>query len=364
MALYGTDQSKWQSNTVTEGDFIICKATEGTSYVDPTCDAKYQLNKKAGKLLGVYHFARPDLGNSAESEATFFYNNIKGYLKEAVIVLDWEKSVHNVSWAKAFLDKFFALSGIRPMIYMSASVVTGYNWSTVAPYYGLWIAGYPAKYNVVNPPRPGANELPYKIGAWKFAAMWQYTSSAGTLDRNIFYGDAKAWKAYAGTQTKAEEKVIEQVAQETEQKSEKKDESVIVATPEGEPATVTPSNPEEKREEEDSTPRNPVSTDAGLSIDEYEKNLKRIEQSVDLAVNTAKGFGVSIPMSNKVYDILKVVVTIVLPLISTLYLGLANIWGFGFGEQVDQTIQLAIAAINALLGIAIVKSSADYHKGD
>ena len=46
MALYGTDQSKWQSNSVTEGDFIIVKATEGVGYVDPTCDAKYQINKK------------------------------------------------------------------------------------------------------------------------------------------------------------------------------------------------------------------------------------------------------------------------------------------------------------------------------
>ena len=65
MILYGTDQSNWQPNQITEGDFIICKATEGTNYVDPTCDPKYQMNKAAGKLLGVYHFARPEW-NSAE----------------------------------------------------------------------------------------------------------------------------------------------------------------------------------------------------------------------------------------------------------------------------------------------------------
>ena len=28
MSLYGTDQSNWQPNQITEGDFIICKATE------------------------------------------------------------------------------------------------------------------------------------------------------------------------------------------------------------------------------------------------------------------------------------------------------------------------------------------------
>ena len=72
----------------------------------------------------------------------------------------------------------------------------------------------------------------------------------------------------------------------------------------------------------------------------------------------------SIPMSNKTYDILKVVAIIVLPLIQTLYVGLAQIWGFGFGEQINATIQLIIGAINVILGAALVKSSADYHKGD
>ena len=72
----------------------------------------------------------------------------------------------------------------------------------------------------------------------------------------------------------------------------------------------------------------------------------------------------SIPMSNKTYDILKIVAIIVLPLIQTLYAGLAQIWGFGFGEQINATIQLIIGAINVILGAALVKSSADYHKGD
>lgn len=72
----------------------------------------------------------------------------------------------------------------------------------------------------------------------------------------------------------------------------------------------------------------------------------------------------SIPMSNKTYDILKIVAIIVLPLIQTLYVGLAQIWGFGFGEQINATIQLIIGAINVILGAALVKSSADYHKGD
>ena len=71
-----------------------------------------------------------------------------------------------------------------------------------------------------------------------------------------------------------------------------------------------------------------------------------------------------IPMSNKTYDILKIVAIVILPLIQTLYVGLSKIWGFGFGTEIDQTIQLVIAAINVVLGAALVKSSSDYHKGD
>lgn len=200
MALYGTDQSVWQPNTVGDGDFIVLKATGSDmgNYVDPTCDAKYQMNKAAGKLLGVYHFADPTAG-SAEDQAKFFVDNIKGYVGEAILVLDWEKGVSNTAWAKAWLDKVYALTGVKPLIYMSASVVNGYDWSAVAKAdYGLFIAGYPAQYNVPNPPTPSVSDMPFGIGAWKFWAIWQYSSSAGLLDRDIANMDKSAWKVYAG----------------------------------------------------------------------------------------------------------------------------------------------------------------------
>ena len=79
---------------------------------------------------------------------------------------------------------------------------------------------------------------------------------------------------------------------------------------------------------------------------------------------TTKQTPAMIPMSNKTYDILKVVTIIILPLVQTLYVGLSQIWGFGFGDQINATIQLIIGAINVILGAALVKSSSDYHKGD
>lgn len=199
--LRGLDISMWQA--VGEGDqaqdFVIVKATEGNGYTDPNCDAHYQRAKSQGKLLGVYHFARPDLGNSAEAEADWFVSQIQGYIGEAILVLDWEVNTWMTDWAKAFLDRVYASTGVKPMIYMSASPCNSYDWSAVAGAdYGLWIAGYPAEYNVPNPPEPAEGEMPFGTGAWNgLWAIWQYSSSCGTMDRDVANMDRDAWMAYA-----------------------------------------------------------------------------------------------------------------------------------------------------------------------
>lgn len=370
MALYGVDISMYQAVGTGDGwDFVLCKATEGWGYVDPLCDAHYQRAKNNHQRRGVYHFARPDLNpNGAIDEADFFVDNCQGYVKDGILVLDWECAVWNVGWAKTWLDRVYSRTGVKPLIYMSASVVNDYDWSSVANAdYGLWIAGYPNEYNVPNPPRPDEGYLPYAIGAWPFAAMWQYSSSAGTLDRDIFYGDVNAWNAYAGRNNTSSQK--EEKEKPKDEPTEKPNEPVQGREEDGketgkEDGKETGAVPGKETEDHTQVPEQPDSTDKGHSAKEYLEIVEKAKQSVDLVEKTAKQIDLKIPMSNKVYDVLKVIVAIVLPTISTLYLGLAAIWGFGFGEQVDQTIQLIIAAINAVLGIAIVKSSSDYHKGD
>lgn len=60
-------------------------------------------------------------------------------------------------------------------------------------------------------------------------------------------------------------------------------------------------------------------------------------------------------MSNKVYDILKWVAMIVLPAIATLYMAIANIWGFPYGEEVVGTITAVNTFLGAVVGISAVK---------
>lgn len=202
--LNGIDISSWQSGLnagTIAGDFAIMKATQGNTYVNPICDTHYQQARAAGKKLGVYHFA--DHGD-AKTEAEFFVNNIRGYIGHALLVLDWEGVfVGDVAWAKTWLDRVHALTGVKPMIYMSESVVHSHDWSSViAADYGLWVAKY-ADMNIKNGygADPGTDfSVDWGKGG---AAMWQWTSTGrlpgygSNLDLDVFYGDAKTWDAYA-----------------------------------------------------------------------------------------------------------------------------------------------------------------------
>ena len=204
-SMNGIDVSSWQTgiNTRTiNADFVICKATEGTGYVNPDCDRAYQQAKASGKEVGVYHFAT---GSGAIAEADYFVDNIQGYIGEAVLALDWEAGAvfQGPGYAKAFLDRVYQRTGVKPMIYMSNSTIHAYDWSAVvAADYGLWNAGYYAGYTPFYGYNPDA-PLIGGTGPWEFAAMYQYTSSgylsgwSGALDLNVFYGDKAAWDAYA-----------------------------------------------------------------------------------------------------------------------------------------------------------------------
>lgn len=63
-------------------------------------------------------------------------------------------------------------------------------------------------------------------------------------------------------------------------------------------------------------------------------------------------------LPNKVYNVLKWIVMIVLPACATLYVLLANTWGFPYGDQISATITGITTFLGAILGI----SSRSYKK--
>lgn len=195
MALYGRDDSHYQSIGQTRtgnADFIVAKATEGTYYQDANFDG----NMGIGGPRAAYHYKG---GGDPIAEADYHVNFIKskGLWGQIGDYLDNETET-DVAWAKAWLDRVKATTGVTPGIYMSASTVNAADWSPVANAgYPLWIAGYPYRYYVAEPSRPADGEMPYGIGAWKTWAMWQYSDCVGAQDLDVFNGDATKWQQMA-----------------------------------------------------------------------------------------------------------------------------------------------------------------------
>lgn len=201
MTLNGIDIASYQTGidlSVVPCDFVICKATEGTGYVNPDCDRAYQQAKANGKLLGVYHYAN---GGSAIAEADYFLNNIQGYIGEAILCLDWERQNNALcgtggparTWISNWCNRIVEKTGVKPLIYASASL---YNEVSGIGDYGLWIA----QYADMNP--TGYQDTPWNEGAYD-CAIRQYSSCGtlpgygGRLDLDKFYGDSNAWHKYA-----------------------------------------------------------------------------------------------------------------------------------------------------------------------
>ena len=197
--LKGIDISRYQAGiniNILDIDFVIVKATEGVGYSDPNYKKYLTAAINSNKKIGLYHYARPDLGNTPEDEATWFISKAKDYIKKAILVLDWEVNISNTDWAYNFLKTVYEKTGVRPIIYMSASPANTYDWTRVVNgNFGLWIASYGA--NTGAPGTPPTNKY------WPFYILWQYTSKgyingySKNLDLDYFYGTKDTWDKYA-----------------------------------------------------------------------------------------------------------------------------------------------------------------------
>lgn len=214
--LVGIDIASYQDGidlSAVPADFVVVKATEGKSYVSPSMGAQYRGAKDAGRLLGLYHFARPD-NNEPEDEAEWFASKASDVLAigEAVLVLDWEvQPLDDVAWAKRWLDRVEDLTGVRPIIYMSESVTKIADWSSLDT--PLWVAKYRDSdpdhgYGMGNAGPEPAVTWP---GGW---TIWQWTSSGvldgwgGNLDLNLARLTRDEWAALANPTKTVEEDVV------------------------------------------------------------------------------------------------------------------------------------------------------------
>lgn len=218
MALHGVDIASYQKDmdcSKIKADFVIIKATQGTSYVNPNCNRQYAQAKSAGKLLGLYHYST---GCGAELEAEYFIKNVSSYVKEAILCFDWEHNekgganpVFNTSgevdYVYRFMKRVHDLTGVYPLLYMSASVTRRRDWSKVASICELWDAQYASATKITD-----YQDNPWRdtkgLGAWaEPPAIHQYSSSGSIegyrhtapnkLDMDIAYLTREEWMALA-----------------------------------------------------------------------------------------------------------------------------------------------------------------------
>lgn len=201
----GIDISRWQKGinlAAVPADFVIIKATQGTTYKSPTFDAQIKEALASQRLVGVYHYASK---GGAIAEAEYFLSVVGPYVGTAILVLDWEKgdnvNFKNPSYAVAFLNYVKQKTGVKPFIYMSKSVCreyTGY-WDSTYP---LWCAQYKNKLPVI-----GYQAAPWTdkkgFGPWLGCQIYQYTSMGflsgylKNLDLDLAYITPMEWQAFA-----------------------------------------------------------------------------------------------------------------------------------------------------------------------
>lgn len=204
----GVDVSNWQCDIDTytlDADFVVAGATWGVGGFDNMCltngvnqAANYQLGRAvdSGKSIGVYHYA---MGRDANAEADFFIDNVRGYVGNAVLVLDWESQDNpqfgNGVWIETWVRHVHDRTQVWPIVYVQASAL-GQLTSFVREHCGVWVAQYASM------AATGYQETPWLYGAYG-EAMRQYTSNgyvsgyAGRLDLNYFRGERGQWDAYA-----------------------------------------------------------------------------------------------------------------------------------------------------------------------
>lgn len=196
----GIDISNWQNGINLDAvpyDFIIAKATQGKTYVSPDCARQVEQARARGKLFGVYHYID---GSGAIGEADFFIDNIKNWVGEGMLCLDWESNQNsawgNEDYLRQVAQRVIDRTGIPPVIYMQQSRMAQVKPIADALNCALWIAQY------ANMNATGYQDAPWNEGAYS-CAIRQYSSCgrlsgySGNLDLNKAYMDAAAWKKYA-----------------------------------------------------------------------------------------------------------------------------------------------------------------------
>lgn len=176
------------------------KATESTSYKNPSFTQQYNGSYKAGIIRGAYHFATPNTSSGA-TQAKYFLAHGGGWSKDGKTLpgaLDMEYNPYGatcyglshqgmVNWVRDFSKTYKAKTGRDVVLYTSTNwwkSCTGNN-SGFGKTNPLWVPNYGSS----------VGALP---AGWKYQTIWQYTSKGAAVgDHDRFNGSLDRVKALA-----------------------------------------------------------------------------------------------------------------------------------------------------------------------
>ncbi len=194
--IYGIDISKYQGDEVELLDkstdslgFVICKGTEGNTYVDPDFETNWATIEEKGFIRGVYHFYRSD--DDPETQSSNFLSilgdldatNFSPMVDVEGGGIDASQSVETVqNDLLSFLQIIEEKTGRTPIIYTDVSEGDKYFSSDAFAKYPLWIADY------------SGEEEPRMPGVWANTewTLWQkmddYLIGSVENDFDVFNG--------------------------------------------------------------------------------------------------------------------------------------------------------------------------------
>lgn len=158
----GVDISRWNNqHDIPYGtEFLIMKATEGATHVDPALSTHLASigmeSKERGvyPIIGFYHYARPRT-NNPEEEARHFLDTIEQHVGSCLMALDWEEpntlkewsTQKQEKWAQKFIDFVKNKTGVDVLFYTSRYVAKSFiNRCPGFLNNRLWLADYNGKF--------------------------------------------------------------------------------------------------------------------------------------------------------------------------------------------------------------------------
>jgi lysozyme len=156
---------------------VIQKATQGTTFSDPTYHANYAQAQTLGLLWGAYHFGN---GDDGVSQADFFLGNVGPEVSTTLLALDFESnkggSTMSLQDARDFVTHINLITGKWPGLYGGSYLKEnlGSQADPTLQNCWLWLAQYGP--TAVLPP------------GWSNWTLWQYLDGQVVPDPNPIAG--------------------------------------------------------------------------------------------------------------------------------------------------------------------------------